>query len=91
MPFSQQYPSLFKIVHKKQVSVANVMSQAPLAKIVWRIVRMAFNIIPPTNVTNLFGNWLAWVEKKEKVQIQFGVCALVWAIWNIRNDYILTT
>jgi hypothetical protein len=49
---------------------------------------MAFNIIPPTNITNLFGNWLAGVAKKDKAQIRVGVCALLWAIWNIRNDYI---
>jgi hypothetical protein len=49
---------------------------------------MAFNIIPPTNIINLFGNWLAGVSKNDKVQIQVGVCALLWAISNIRNDYI---
>jgi hypothetical protein len=33
-----------------------------------RLVHMAFNIIPPTNITNLFGNLLAGVAKKDKVQ-----------------------
>ena len=55
---------------------------------VWRIIFMAFNIHPPTNISNLFGNWLRGVDKKDKVQIRVGVCALLWAIWNIRNDYI---
>jgi hypothetical protein len=30
---------------------------------------MAFNIIASANITNLFGNWLAGVENKNKVQI----------------------
>jgi hypothetical protein len=36
----------------------------------------------------LFGNWLAGVEKKDKVQIRVGFYALLCAIWNIQNDYI---
>jgi hypothetical protein len=51
---------------------------------------MAFNIIPPKNINNLFGNWLAGVIKKEKAQIRVGVCALLWALWNVRNDYVFS-
>jgi hypothetical protein len=69
-------------------SIQHLFISCPLAKVVWRIVHMAFNIIPPKNITNLFGNWLAGVVKKDKVQIRVGVCALLWAIWNVRNDYI---
>ena len=49
---------------------------------------MAFSIKPPNDMTNLFGNWLHGVSKKEKGQIRVGVCALLWALWNVRNDYI---
>jgi hypothetical protein len=48
---------------------------------------MTFNISPPKNITNLFGNWLVGVNKKEKAHIRVGVCALLWAMWNVRNDY----
>jgi hypothetical protein len=49
---------------------------------------MSFNISPPKNITNLFGNWLEGVEKKERAQIRVGVCTFLWAIWHVRNDYI---
>jgi hypothetical protein len=49
---------------------------------------MTFNITAPTNVTNLFGNWLNEVSRKVKGHIRVGVCALLWAIWNVRNDFI---
>jgi hypothetical protein len=49
---------------------------------------MAFSISPPKNITNLFGNWLAGVSEKEKAQIRVGACAMLWALWNVRNDYI---
>jgi hypothetical protein len=47
-----------------------------------------YNLYPPTNITNLFANLLVGVSKKDKVQIRVGVCALLCAILNIRNDYI---
>jgi hypothetical protein len=69
-------------------TVQHLFISCPLAKMVWRIVHMTFSIIPPTSIANLFGNWLVGVSKKDKVQIRVGACALLWAIWNIRNDYI---
>jgi hypothetical protein len=49
---------------------------------------MTFNLAPPKNVTNLFGNWLKDFPKKEVLQIRVGVCAIVWAMWNVRNNFI---
>jgi hypothetical protein len=37
-------------------------------------------IYQPTNITNLLGNWLYRVDKKEKAHIRVGVCAFLWAI-----------
>jgi hypothetical protein len=36
----------------------------------------------------MFGNWLNGVEKQTKAQICVGICALIWAIWNCRNDLV---
>ena len=69
-------------------TIQHLFFSCPLARMTWRIVHMAFNIKPPTDITNLFGNCLRGVSKTEKVQIRVGVCALIWAISNIRNDYI---
>ena len=55
---------------------------------VWRIFHVAFNIYPPNSLIKLFGNWLRGVTKKLKAQFRVGVCALLWAIWNVRNNYI---
>jgi hypothetical protein len=49
---------------------------------------MAFNITPPANITNLFGNWLKGVDRKDKGRIRVGARALLWAIWNVRNDFV---
>ena len=47
---------------------------------------MTFSLSPPANVTNLFGNWLSGIAKKDLIQIRVGVYAIVWAIWNVRNE-----
>jgi hypothetical protein len=72
----------------KDESIQHLFFECPLAKTVWRIIFLAFSISPPSNITNLFGNWLSGIAKKDLIQIRVGVCAIVWAIWNVRNDFI---
>ena len=59
-----------------------------LAKVLWRTVHIAFNITPPTSVNALFGTWLNGVEPDLARHIRVGVCALLWTIWNCRNDLV---
>jgi hypothetical protein len=49
---------------------------------------MTFGLEPPKNTTNLFGNWLKGIPKKDLIQNRVGVCAIIWAIWNTWNDFI---
>jgi hypothetical protein len=49
---------------------------------------MTFGFSPPANVKNLFGNWLAGILKKDLIHIRVGVCAVLWAMWNVQNDFI---
>jgi hypothetical protein len=69
-------------------TVHHLFFTCPLAKLMWRIVHMTFSISPPTSTKNLFGSWLNGVSKVDKAQIRVGACALLWAIWNTRNDFI---
>ena len=49
-------------------------------------MQIAFNITPPNSVVTLFETWLVGIESKTARDIRVGVCALLWAIWNCRND-----
>jgi hypothetical protein len=49
---------------------------------------MKFSLSTLANVTNFFGNWLNGIPKKDLGQIRVGVCAIFWAIWNMRNDFV---
>ena len=69
-------------------SIEHLFISCQLARQIWRLIHFTFNITPPTNVTNLFGNWLSGVDKDTKANIHIGVCAFLWAIWNCRNDLV---
>jgi hypothetical protein len=62
----------------QEETIQHLFISCPFARILWRIIRITFNIYPPANITNLFGNWLNGVAKKDKGLIRVGVCALLW-------------
>ena len=48
----------------------------PFAKMIWRVVHLAFALPPPTNITSMFGNWLNGIDRITKAKIRIGVSAL---------------
>ena len=57
-------------------TVHHLFLACPFIKLVWRMIYFTFNIPPPTSITNMFGNWLNEVCKKDKARIRIGVSAL---------------
>ena len=72
----------------KDESIQPLFFKCPLAKLVWRIVHMSFGLPPSKNTTNLFGSWLKGLPKNDLKNIQVGLCAILWALWNVRNDFV---
>jgi hypothetical protein len=72
----------------EQETVEHLFIACPLAKLIWRTVTFTHDLPPPTNITNMFGNWLNGVDKPSKALIRIGVLALCWSIWRCRNDII---
>ena len=69
-------------------TIKHFFLDCPLAKILWRSVHRAFNITPPNNINTLFGSWLDVIDSETARHIRVGVCALLWAVWNCRNDLV---
>ena len=67
-------------------TIKHLFFECPMARVLWRSVQIAFNITPPNSVSTLFGTWLVGIESETARHIRVGVCALLWAIWNCRND-----
>ena len=59
-------------------TVEHLLISCPFAKIVLRIVYNTYNITPPANITNMFGNWMNGIDRKTKAQIRIGVSAQIW-------------
>jgi hypothetical protein len=73
---------------EKEESIQHLFFECHMAKLIWRLIHLTFGLSPPMNVTNLFDNWLSNFDKKDVKQIRVGVCAIVWALRNARNDHI---
>ena len=69
-------------------TVHHLFLACPFAKIVWRMIYFAYNIPPPANINNMFGNWLNRVPKNDKNKIRIGISAICWTIWRTRNDIV---
>jgi hypothetical protein len=51
-----------------------------LAKFIWRLVQVSFNLSLPTSMHHLFNDWLGGVNRQLKRQILAGAIAIFWAI-----------
>jgi hypothetical protein len=72
-------------------SVEHLFIRCKFAKLVWQVVHFTFHMPPPTNIKNLFGNLSNGTKRKTKSHIRAGVYAILWAIWNSRNDVIFNS
>ena len=69
-------------------TVEHLFVTCPLAKTIWTVVNTTYNISPPTNITNMFGNWHNGIDKLTKAHIRIGVAAFCWSVWNCRNNIV---
>ena len=69
-------------------SVEHLFIKCPFARDIWRLLHFTFNVSPPTSIANLFGTWLNGIDKITKARIRIGVAAILWALWNCRNDIV---
>lgn len=62
--------------------------ECPTACYIWRVVQNALYINHvPMNTEELFGSWINSFDKRDKHLVIVGCCAIMWAIWRIRNDF----
>jgi len=59
-----------------------------VARFVWNLLIIAFNIIPPRSTTHMFGSWIRSFALGLRNQLMVGIAALCWALWLNRNDTV---
>jgi hypothetical protein len=61
-------------------TIHHLFLTCPFARIIWRIIFCTFNIPPPANITNMFGNWLNGVKKWDKNRIRIDISVVCCSI-----------
>jgi hypothetical protein len=51
-------------------SINHLFISCSFARSVCRVVPFTFNISPPANITNMFGNYLTGIDKRVKARIR---------------------
>ena len=72
----------------RRLTIEYLFLKYPFARIVWHIVYMTYNIPPPINIKNKFGNWSNGIDKKNMARIRIGVSALCRSLWRCRNNIV---
>jgi hypothetical protein len=58
-----------------------------VASFTWRVIQMALVSLSIPKIANeMFGLWLCSFKKYERNLITIGCSAVLWSLWNIRND-----
>jgi hypothetical protein len=58
----------------EEETIEHLFLKCKFARLIWRVVHFTFNMPPPTNIKNMFGNWLNGIDKFAKARIRIGVC-----------------
>jgi hypothetical protein len=69
-------------------TIQHLFFDCQMARIMWRIVQISFNILPPANIEHLFTGCLNGINRKLMYKILVGASALYWVIWLSRNDMV---
>jgi hypothetical protein len=64
------------VFYDNKETIDHLFISCSFARLVWRVVHFTYSIPPPTNVNNLFGNWLSEIDKQINARIRVGVCVL---------------
>jgi hypothetical protein len=63
-------------------TIQHLFMSCPFAKILWRVIDMAFNIASPANLTNLFGHWCV-AKKRSTLEWMCALCCGLFEIYKM--------
>jgi hypothetical protein len=59
-----------------------------VARFVWNILFITFNIQPPKSTSHMFGSWIRRFAPRLRKQMIVGIAAICWVLWLNRNDAV---
>ena len=65
-------------------TIEHLFLSCNFARKIWRLLHFTYNLLPPSSIANLFGSWLAGIDKKTKTVYALAlVCALLFGLFGI--------
>lgn len=52
-------------------TIQHLFISYPFARLMWRVVFIAFNLLPPTSISNMFGNWLVGLIDNLRLEFEW--------------------
>lgn len=68
-------------------SIDHLFLHCAVAKFLWSLLQCIFSVnSPPASINSLFTSWIAQYGKEMKMMLFVGISAILWSIWNCRNE-----
>jgi hypothetical protein len=74
--------------HNSDEIVQHLFFDCVLAKFIWSMIYLTFDLRPPDNIRHVFSDWVQNMKSNNKKIFFVGICVMLWAIWLNRNDII---
>ncbi|WVZ84990.1 hypothetical protein U9M48_031955 [Paspalum notatum var. saurae] len=69
-------------------SIQHLFFECIYAKFLWRVASSTIGLMPPNNMSHLFGSWHKQWGSNLASLLLTGVAAFCWALWLTRNDSV---
>jgi hypothetical protein len=69
-------------------TIPHLFFDCHVARFVWRVCQVAFNLELPKDVTDLFRLWDVQTDQHLRSLFCMGASAILWSIWLFRNKGI---
>jgi hypothetical protein len=70
-------------------TIQHLFFDCRVARFIWNLLYITFNVKPPHNTTHLFGSWIRSFAPRLRNQIILGTAVVCcWVMWLNRNDAV---
>ncbi|KAG8086542.1 hypothetical protein GUJ93_ZPchr0010g7976 [Zizania palustris] len=67
-------------------TVQHLFLECVVAKFIWRVISMCFNIGPFVTLEHMWHDWFGRLRRDSRHVVGVGLAAVIWSIWRCRND-----
>jgi hypothetical protein len=62
-------------------TIQHLFFDCDLTKFIWRVMYLAFSLMPPVSINHMFGIWVLNMQGGMSKLLLIGIDVILWAIW----------